>query len=182
MNKMCTSILDSIDLEQGKHKVAIMIGKFAPFTLGHLNIENNINLPLVICVTDSCKKGGEREFLSQSERIKLISKVSNAFIIPVKDANILTIIDSLRNIDMEPIELHIGSDRIKDYQSQLDKYKDKINSELKIVEIIRGNEDISATKVREALKNDDYKTYKQLMPHGLWVYFNHLKDKIGEIK
>ena len=68
------------------------------------------------------------------------------------------------------IRLYAGSDRIKGYE-RMGKDLD-----LEMVELKRTDEDISATKVRNAIKEDDEATFKKLTPKEIHSMYNELKD------
>ena len=82
----------------------------------------------------------------------------------------------------EPVLWGTGTDRFKTYGYQVnnDKYRDELGvlPEFGLYEIKRDDEDISATKVREALLANDKKTFDKMTPKSLSPLFNELKQKL----
>ena len=54
--------------------------------------------------------------------------------------------------------------------------------DFKINEIPRSDEDISATAVRNYIKNDDLSGYKKMMPQWTWNCFDKYRDILLSIK
>jgi citrate lyase synthetase len=68
-----------------------------------------------------------------------------------------------------------GTDRYNDYKNMAEKYGEKagLTDDFQVLEVKRSDEDISATKVRQALLNDDKRTFDQMTPFG--TLSQHLK-------
>jgi ribosomal protein L7/L12 len=79
-----------------------------------------------------------------------------------------------------------GTDRKKDYGSMIDKqsYRDQlgVDPSFKGYEIPRTGENISASKVRNALKIDDEKTFKQMTPKSIHSFYKTLQNTLSPIK
>ena len=56
---------------------------------------------------------------------------------------------------------------------------DEIPNEMEVVEIPRSDEDISATKLRAAILEDDEKQIKELMPKGLLKFVDEIKKELS---
>ena len=59
----------------------------------------------------------------------------------------------------------------------------ELNKDFKVIEIPRNDEDISATAVRNAIKDNDIQLFKKLMPkteHGSFEVFKEMIDNIKE--
>jgi citrate lyase synthetase len=80
----------------------------------------------------------------------------------VPTAFIGELVHQARNRNHEIVRLFAGTDRVKGYESQIDRYKEQLNIDIKVDEIKRSDEDISATKVRNALIDDDWDTFKKM--------------------
>jgi nicotinamide mononucleotide adenylyltransferase len=65
-----------------------------------------------------------------------------------------------------------GTDRVQNYRDQLVK-----SEEIKVQEIPRVDE-VSGTKVRNAIKNGDIETFQTNTPKQVWPFFNELKKYI----
>ena len=59
-----------------------------------------------------------------------------------------------------------GTDRYNSYKRMADTYNEKAHlaKDFQMIEIARSDDDVSATKVREALHNGNYKEFAKLMP------------------
>lgn len=70
-------------------------------------------------------------------------------------------IKDLREQDYEPVAFFCGTDRTGGYKQQLAYVKDiGVNTELR--EIKRTSEDVSASKVRAAVRGNDFATFKKM--------------------
>jgi hypothetical protein len=86
----------------------------------------------------------------------------------------------------EPMMWGFGTDRKKAYTGMIDRkdYRDQlgVHPEFKGFEIKRGEENISASKVRNALKIDDEKTFKQMTPKSIHSFYKTLQNTLSPIK
>ena len=166
-------------------KVNIVIGRFQPFTKGHLKcVEmawDELHVPTVICMINTKDdKVDERkpfpssllvplynEAFKKDERIEKVVLVSNADIVKIAEA--------CRAEGYEICSWTCGTDRYDDYKKMSEKYGEKagLTDDFQVLEVKRSDEDISATKVRQALLNDDKKTFDQMTPFG--TLSQHLK-------
>ena len=84
----------------------------------------------------------------------------------------------------EPVLWGTGTDRMKQYGFQVDKpaYREDLNvrSDFGLYEIKRGDENISATKVRNAMLDDDFKAFKSMTPKGIHGMYNDLKNRLEQ--
>lgn len=179
--------------EQGKEKVNMFVGRFQPFTLGHAKVLETIhkqnNLPVVVFLVkaakaqkdDAVKRPYDTD--TQIEMFNAVKKqypfLKEIFVIPT--AGIDVMFNQMRP-KYEPVLWGTGTDRFKTYGYQVnnDKYRDELGvlPEFGLYEIQRGDDDISATKVREALLDDDKKAYEKMVPKALHSMFGELKSKL----
>jgi cytidyltransferase-like protein len=177
--------------EQGLKKVNIIVGRFQPFTLGHMKVLEQIHKqnghPIVIFIVRGVKSNFAKNPIDADTQIRMFGELKKEYrfleamrIIPT--AAIDTIFNSLRPA-YEPVLWGSGTDRLKSYRYQVDKYGEDLNalSEFDIYEIKRDDEDISATKVRDALTIEDYDTYKKMTPKSIHSFFDELKAIINPI-
>lgn len=101
----------------------------------------------------------------------------------IGNAAIDTIFNVLRP-GYEPVLWGAGTDRLKAYDNQIKKYNDELNClpEFEMYEIKRNDDDVSASKVREALKRDDEKEFKAMTPSSLHKMYTTLKEIIQDVK
>lgn len=174
--------LDQVSTKKGKDPVVAVQGRFQPPTLGHLKAiqqaYNKFKKPVAIVMV----KGGKSEVFFDSKIQKKVFKAMLGSIphvfVEVDSGFIGNFIDALRKDNKEPIAIFTGSDRVKTYQGQINRYIDKLNLDIKVHEIQRGDEDVSATKVRNALKADDFEAFKKLTHKNVHKMFDELKKKL----
>lgn len=172
-------------------KVNIIIGRFQPITLGHIKIVDAMykenGLPTVICQVSNKKFDTKHPFSDEliSEEVKIIEKNYNVVgQVYVTNADIVKCGNLLHENGFEPILWGCGTDRYASYTKQADKYKKDANllDEFTTFEVKRSDEDISATKVREALISGDFETFKKMMPNGTDKLFDKMKEAMESIK
>jgi nicotinamide mononucleotide adenylyltransferase len=154
-------------------KSDIFIGRFQPFHLGHAKILDMMNNPVILLV-----KGGKssqdknRNPLSQKDQIRLIKKYSpKAKIVETKNGYIPDIVEQLKEMNIEVDTLMAGDDRIESYKKQNERAGIKINYKLT-------PRVTSATKVRNAIREDDHETFKKIMPKKLHKEWDNLRKLI----
>ena len=173
--------------------VNIILGRFQPFTLGHLAcveqaFKEGAN-PTVLCIIETPEnKRDERHPFTSDEIIPMIEKMiygSEKIIdyVLVKNADIVKIADALRDKGYTLASWTCGTDRYASYSRQCKGYWEKagLPEEPKCIEVKRGDDDVSATKVRQALKDNDLNEYKKLMPAAWWSYFKTLQQIITKV-
>ena len=161
-----------------KTKPAIIIGRFQPLTKGHLKLileAKRKGLEPVLCMIDT-KKTDERKPWDSRFLLDLYTEPMKKLgfrIVLVKSADIVEIGKVIPNIRA----WFCGTDRYKDYARMVDKYgKDAgLDPEFELVEIPRSDEDISATKCREAIVEGDFKTFSNFYIYPDKEVFNKLK-------
>ena len=178
---------------QGKKLVNIFAGRFQPFTLGHVKVFEQMykenGLPTVVLIVRS-DRNKEKAPFSEDLQIAMFEKMKKeypfleaAFVI--NNAAIDNIFATVRPA-YEPILWGFGSDRKNAYENMINKpaYREQlnVNPEFSGYEIKRGDEDISATKVREALIIDDQNGFKKLTPKSIHNMFVSLKNAIQPIQ
>lgn len=157
-------------------EVNITIGRFQPFTNGHMACVEaaweKFNIPTIICMigVDESKVDEKHPFPS-SMLLSLYKKIfaKNRMIqdvVLVKNANIVEIGEMLYKKGYQIKSWSCGTDRVASYSKMANKYAEQahLTPDFEILEIKRSDEDISATKVREAILKDDYKTFVAMTP------------------
>lgn len=178
-------------------KCNILIGRFQPMTNGgHLKCAEQamkrLNVPTLFMMieTKESKLDPKCPFPS-SMLLSIYSKAlkSNknvAGIVLVKNANIIELVETCRNNGFEPISWTCGTDRYDAYQKMVDKYAEKIDLDpnFQLLEIKRGDEDSSATKLRNYLRNGDINSFeKDFIPcNNINSVFNKLRTQLLSIK
>ena len=169
--------IDQVNTTPGKEKVVVLIGRLQPPTKAHIKIiedgMKNENMGGVIGVIKSDNKNSPFPVSLISKMLKTVNPKIE--VLSLTSGFIGDFISELRDKDKEPVILYAGSDRVNSYKGQLKRYSEKLNLSLNIVEITITDEDISASKVREAILNDDIKTFKKMMDPKLVKYFEEMK-------
>jgi len=174
--------VDAVNTSPGKKEVVVLQGRFQPPTSGHLKaIEaayKKYNKPVVIVLIKGAKSDVFFDTKTQIQIFKNMLKSIPHQFLELSNGFVGEWINELRNDDFEPIAMFCGSDRVKSYQGQLKRYTEKLNLNITVEEIARTGEDISASKVREALKNDDLEQFKLNMHKSSWSMFDKLKKMV----
>ena len=175
-------------------KINICLGRFMPITKGHYKmIEYGLKhngLPTVIFMISNKKMDKKHPFsdeLIQKEMDMLkksLKGIENT--VYVSSADIVKLGQWCYENNYEPQLWITGSDRLAAYKRQAEnrKYQDlgHFPSSFTTLEVPRTDEDISATKVREAIMNDDLDTYKKMMPKGTEKLFDEFKEALSRVK
>lgn len=151
--------------------VNIIIGRFQPFTKGHLRCveeaRKKLHIPTVMVMIDTPESRVDEKHPFPTETLlkplyeELYVKTGILEdIVIVKNANIVKATEALERFGYHIQSWTCGTDRYMSYKRQVDRYR----PDIELIEIHRTDEDISATKVRQALKDGDRDTFAKLMP------------------
>lgn len=174
-----TGKLKMID-SRPEHNNALLLGRFQPLTRAHVDIIyqglDKFN-KVVVCIVKADKEDKERNPFSlatqESMFNALFGKSDRVEIMTHSTGNIMSIINKAPENIMAVLA---GSDRVEAYANQLKKMP-----KVKIVETKRSDEDISATKVRKALLDNDVTGFRELAPKEIWHMFEKLRSEmVGE--
>ena len=158
---------------------ALVIGRFQPLTLGHVKVINEAfkkgakNVVIGIVKGAKSSEDKERNPFSVEDQIKMIES-SFAGDDRVKYGVISSGVVRQAMTDLPYIFKYFvfGKDR-KEYKDQLAKLRDIVP-----IEVERSDEEISATKVRDALRSGDKKTFESMTPAGMHSMYDELRRKI----
>tara|TARA_Y100000389_G_scaffold182303_1_gene198797 strand:+ start:2427 stop:5774 length:3348 start_codon:yes stop_codon:yes gene_type:complete len=179
--------------DQGLKKVNFIVGRFQPFTLGHVKVFEQIykqnGYPVVVCIIKGKKQNLEKNPFNEDIQTKLFARMEKQykFLESIKIIYGGAGIDSIFNVlrpAYEPVLWGTGTDRMKGYQYQIDRYSDEINplEEFGLYEIKRTDENISATKVRNALKIDDFESFKKMTPKSIHRFYEELQNILEPVQ
>tara|TARA_R110002096_G_scaffold264297_2_gene457837 strand:- start:1481 stop:3070 length:1590 start_codon:yes stop_codon:yes gene_type:complete len=180
--------------EKGKKPVNIFVGRFQPFTLGHVKVFQKMHkengYPVVVYLVRGGKPDPEKRPFDEDLQQAMFAKMQKQY--PFLEASYVVpngAIDTLYSAARpayEPMMWGYGTDRKKAYNGMIDKqdYRDQlgVHPDFKGFEIKRGDENISASKVRNALKIDDEKTFKQMTPKSIHSFYKPLQTIMQPIK
>jgi cytidyltransferase-like protein len=179
--------------DQGVQPVNIFVGRFQPFTLGHVKVLETLykanGFPVIVFLVKSKtvkKEDAAKRPYDVDTQIAMFNKVQKEYpflkeVIVVPSAAIDTMFNQLRP-NYEPVLWGTGTDRMKAYGYMVDndKYREELNvrSDFALHEIKRGDDDISATQVRNSMLDDEYNLFKKLVPKSLHGMYDELKQKL----
>ena len=183
--------------EQGNELVNMFVGRFQPFTLGHAKVLEALHkengYPVVVFLVKAKnakpKKGDEfKKPYDEQTQIQMFNNVRKQYkflkeIIVIPTGGIDTIFNAMRP-KYEPVLWGTGTDRMAGYGYQVnnDKYRDELNcrADFGLFEIKRTDDNISATKVRNAMLDGDEKLFKSMTPKAIHNLYGTLKSKLED--
>ena len=180
--------------EKGKKPVNIFVGRFQPFTLGHVKVFEKMykenGYPVVVYLVRGGKADPEKRPFDEQLQQAMFAKMAKQY--PFLEAAVVVpngAIDTLYSHARpayEPMMWGFGTDRKKSYNAMINKqsYRDQldVHPEFKGYEIKRTDDNISASKVRNALKLDDEKTFKKMTPKSIHKFYKALQNILQPIK
>ena len=159
-------------------KTGVFQGRFQPLTRAHYQIiiENYKKFERFYIIVVVRKKKEFDHFLSGTERVSMLKKVlpKEVFVVQSDRGYVPDTLDGV-NEKNKDITIITGGNRADSYKKQgtsQDKYTIKVKG--------ASVEGVSATRVREMLKNNDFKSYKDMVAPGLDTkeWFDKLRAKI----
>jgi len=183
---------DASKIEQFKaenKQVTIIPARLQPMHIGHKSLIESAKYPVVILIVEGEKTSLDKDKnpLSFEDRKKVIEAAKLEKIVGILKINMASIplmIDICRKSGFEPKELICGLDRQIGYKAQIDKYASQLSANIEVTVLERDEESedvsgISATKVREAIRSNNYKAASKMMFNLTPELFNFLKEKLA---
>ncbi|MDX8383291.1 MAG: adenylyltransferase/cytidyltransferase family protein [Ghiorsea sp.] len=178
---MIDTLLEDVN-PKGTKNVELFLGRMNPIHKGHIAIIKKMKNPVVAIINGvKSSQDKKRNPLSFDERMHMLKKVAkDVMIIEAKTGYIPAILNTLREINLEVTTVYAGDDRIASYKSQIQRENKNIeNDNLEFDITFRKTDRIaSATDVRNAIRDNDFDTFKTLMPKELWNQFTFLRTRI----
>jgi len=174
--------LSDVNKEVGGQPATVVVGRFQPPTLNHIKMiqeaYSKYHLPTFVGVVKSSNSNSP--FPADLIKEILEKNLSSSYtIFDLTSGFIGDWIDFLRNEDYEPKYLVCGSDRSNDYQNQINRYKGLLNLNIKIdTTSIDRNEEISGTKARQYLKDNDKESFKKIVTPQTLTFWDELRKYI----
>lgn len=182
-----------------KQRINIVIGRFQPFTIGHksliVNLYKENGLPTCICYINNKKTDVRHPFsndlveqcidasFTDVEKSKYLADIPY---MKVRNANIVEIGQMLSDNHLEPVLLACGSDRYNSYKKMADnpKYRDigKLPTDFDVTVLDRGENGVSGTLVRKAIKDDDIESINKMTDYSKNLTKQSFDILIGELK
>ena len=161
-------------------KVNIMVGRFQPITTGHLRcmkeVQKRTGNPLIICMIDTPMDKLDKKHPFPSEfLITHYDSLPVKDIVLVKNANIVQIAEQLS--DYQISGWVCGTDRYDSYKKMAEKYKDESNlaDDFEMIEIKRGDDDESASKLRQFILDENYNEFDKMSAIKGKCYYDDLR-------
>ena len=139
---------------------ALILGKFRVLTKAHYNMIKEAVAKydtVTVNIVSSKETKGTKELRNEVMR----HCFPDIEILNSSTGNIYTIMRKTQN---EITDIIAGSDRVKEYEKMLEK-----NYGMRVVEVPRTDEDISATKIINNI--DDYEYFKKNTPKCVWKFY-----------
>lgn len=168
--------------------VNILVGRFQPFTLGHLKccevIYKERKLKTVLLVIETKKPDQRHPFLTDM-LWKAFQKLKSKYVagvIRVSNADLVKNIELLRKDGFEPVTWTCGTDRIDSYKKFVTNYGEQIGlaPNFEVFEIPRTYSDISATAVRNAIRDGNQAEFERMTPTEFHSLYFKLKKALEE--
>lgn len=176
--------------------VNIISGRCQPFTLGHQSILEALykenKYPTVLCLIHNTKFDSKHPFSDEliKKEIDTCLKGKDFYqdIIWIKNAAIDKIGEELAKKDYSAHLWGCGTDRAKSYERMASnkKYLKDFPDDFKVFVVDRDEtssavDGISATKIRQAIKDDDKAAFVKMMPDGAQKLFNEFKEELSKV-
>ena len=192
--KVLNEALNVPHKERGTKPVNIFVGRFQPFTLGHVKVFEKMykqnGLPVVVFLVRGGKPDPEKRPFDETLQQAMFAKMAKQYpfletAIVVPNGAIDTLYAHARPA-YEPMMWGFGTDRKKSYNAMItkDRYRQELDVDpsFKGFEIKRTDDNISASKVRNALKIDDEKAFKKMTPKSIHKFYIPLQNILQPIK
>lgn len=154
-------------------KIGVLVGRFQPPQRLHIELIRKAlmkNNKVYVFVAGQ-KLDKNRNPFPHQIRANVLAKFvkSNKVMIhSAKSGFIPGLIDEFVDLNnVGEVNVYAGTDRIGGYKGMFKNYWDHDNVKVKVNELKRDPDSVSATKVRESIKNNDFKSFVDYMPEGL---------------
>lgn len=153
--------------------VGVMVGRFQPITRAHLEIITNMsekhNRSIVFLVDGNT--ASDHNPISLDCRIRMIAQILPGNV-ELKVIPTGFFVDTLNSVEATDFVVYAGSDRVTDYK-RFTAYADPGKS-IRVHEVKRTLTDVSASKVRKALRQHDKAKFKRLTPKRIHSFYKEL--------
>ena len=168
--------------------VNILMGRFQPITMGHIKCAEETwrkkKTPTLLLIVDTTKEDDKHPFTTSTllpyyEKLSKEFKFITGYVI-VKNADIVKNTTICKDAGFNPISWTCGSDRYEAYKKMAEKYGGQagLTPDFEVIEIKRGEGDVSATKVRNSILRNDVIEFEKLTPKSIHQAYPILKEKV----
>ena len=161
-------------------KIVFTFGRMNPPTIGHQKLVDKVN---TVAKTNSAEarvylshtQNNKKDPLSYKDKIRFAKKAFGNSIIQSESKTVFDVAKELQKAGYTDVIMVVGSDRVKEFQTLLNKYngKDFTFDSVKVVSAgerdpdAQGVEGMSASKLRALAKDGDFDTFKSGLPKKL---------------
>ena len=169
----------SID-EAKKDSVGIFVGRFQPVSVAHTDIINTIGKNHkrgIVYLVKGKKSDKAKNPFSEKTQIEMLKKIISVNV-SVEVLPSAFFVDEINEMPESKFVIYAGTDRIKQY-ARFEQYLEGGRT-LETKEIKRTATDVSATKIRKAITDNDKNTFQQMTPKEIHGMFNKLQQEISK--
>ena len=171
-----------IAINESKQTHGIFVGRMQPVTKAHADIitrigKENATGTIFLVKGKASSKDLEKNPFSAETQKKMLEKIAPKNV-KIKIIPSGFFVDFLNATTDKNFVVYGGSDRIKAYE-KFSAYLDD-GKKMKVEEIPRTDDDISATKVRKALLDNNEKLFKTLTNSAIHSMYQTLRDEISK--
>jgi hypothetical protein len=174
-------------INESNEKVNLVIGKFQPFNNGHLKMCTRIKKenghPILLCVVHPDRKNNTYPFsldLIKKSIGGLVSEKSDLFAgYEILSSNLL---DEALQVVCEkynPVSFSVGEEDFENGVLQRDWVSKKYDMDGSGIEIYKTPRFLDNSKVRDAVKSDDFSSFKSHVPKNVAILFNEYVKEIS---
>ena len=173
---------------EGAMPINIFAGRCQPFTLAHLKCleaaKEQEGLKTLLCTIPG--RGDESRPIYGELQEKMLNALKEAYPDLIEDWAFIERsftsfwLPEAEKRNLEPVSLSCGTDRIEMYRKTVLGYAEKygLNPDFKLIHVDRGEDDISATKAREFLINDDREGFESIVPECLYDMYDEFRSAV----
>jgi cytidyltransferase-like protein len=177
--------------KEDKKEVNVIIGRFQPFHIGHLQMakklkeENGLSTFVIVVYAGhnkSKKSPFNQEMIKQYMDAVVADNKDSLEGYMIVDRGLLgSAINKMVEIGYQPHLVGVGDDRKEDFEKQFDyiKRSDLINRLPKEFALVSTPRTTSATEVRNKIKEDDFAALKKLLPKPVLNLYKSLQTAVS---
>ena len=160
-------------------EVELFLGRCQPVHLGHAKIIAKMTNPVIVLVKgNKSSQNRKRNPFSEEYQKKLFRLLDPNLEIEVSPNGFLPgIISYLKEHGKKVTKIYCGADRIDSYRKAIELANEKYD--IVFQETERNG---SGSEVRTAIRNNDFETFKTLMPERLHQEFRNMKDILQQVE
>ena len=174
------------DLPANPKSGAIYPGRFQIFHKGHMKVTSKMEGDVkVVYVVHTGKVTEKSPFSYNTVSTIITSVLGRMFIVKqAKNAYLPELVREQREAGVNVTKVYASDDRVDEYRKQFDrlaKAKPDLGINIEIVQIPRSDDGISATKVRQALFDNDGKAFNELVPQAMQRTYLPLRKELLDV-